>query len=658
MSWLQRLVETYDACFGRPQFESNPLTPIDHVEQQAHIEIVLDKDGNFLRASIVAKEKTLIPATEKSAGRTSGAAAHPLCDKLRYVASDYGSEDDYKLYHDQLKRWADQVQNPRLQAILQYIERGHVVQDLLTANILVRGKEGLERKWREGLSELAKLLSPDSKTKERDQGDAMIRWRVELPEEIESAVWKDEGLQREWAAYNAQLPVKRGLCFVSGTAEPLAFNHPKGIRRGGDGAKLISSNDSPYDEKGKKRQHGYTFVGRFTTTAEAYGLGSATTQKAHNALRWLIGRQSARNGDQVIVAWSVQTAYEPPVLVDSEQFFKGIEEKEQSAPEPASSLEAHAYKGDAGQAYALRLTNAVRGYKVRIRDSDSIVVMALDSATKGRMAILYYRELTGSEFLSRIERWYSKLAWPQDFGKNRRFVGAPAPQDIAEAAYGSRLKGESGDKLRKATIERLLPCIVDARPLPRDLVEATVARASNRAGLEAWEFEKCLGIACSLYRGSHLKEFPTMSLDEARTTRDYLYGRLLAVADNIESMALGVANEGRETNAARLTQRFADHPCTTWRTLELQLRPYIARLNASRYAGALELRKQLMDKLMTSFPVVDGENSFLDNRRLSGEFLLGFHSQREALRPPKKRVDPVTETSDEIQGDDDEQSFR
>lgn len=33
MSWLQRLTETYDACFGQSQFVAAPLTPIDHVEQ-------------------------------------------------------------------------------------------------------------------------------------------------------------------------------------------------------------------------------------------------------------------------------------------------------------------------------------------------------------------------------------------------------------------------------------------------------------------------------------------------------------------------------------------------------------------------------------------------------------------------------------------------
>ena len=119
--------------------------------------------------------------------------------------------------------------------------------------------------------------------------------------------------------------------------------------------------------------------------------------------------------------------------------------------------------GDAGQFFALRLKQAMKGYRAMLDPTDDIVVMGLDSATPGRMAITYYRELKGSEFLDRVEGWHQQHAWPQDFGKNAKFVGAPAPRDIAEAAYGMRVD----DKLRKATVERLLPCIIDGQTVPR-----------------------------------------------------------------------------------------------------------------------------------------------------------------------------------------------
>ncbi len=120
-----------------------------------------------------------------------------------------------------------------------------------------------------------------------------------------------------------------------------------------------------------------------------------------------------------------------------------------------------------------------------------------------------------------------------------------------------------------------------------------------------------------------------MSLEPDRTTRDYLYGRLLAIADHLEGRALWVGGEKtRETAAARLMQRFSDRPFSTWRTIELSLVPYRARLKANRGGFLHELDKTL-DGVMGLFHVDD----FQKDSPLSGEFLLGYHCQRRDLRP-------------------------
>jgi len=208
-------------------------------------------------------------------------------------------------------------------------------------------------------------------------------------------------------------------------------------------------------------------------------------------------------------------------------------------------------------------------------------------------------------------------------------------------------------KICKATVERLLPCIIDNRPIPLDLVRTCVRRACNRQTMNGEEFwEKCLGIACALVRGSRQEEQYIMSLDATRTTRDYLYGRLLAIADNIEWLALKVAKENRDTNAAKLLQRFADHPFTTWRQLEGKLQPYMTRLRSKR-TGALVKRERLLDQIIGMFRSdVDGNSEFTDNSKLSGEFLLGFHNQRADLQPKKPVVVGEGETSDEEEGEE------
>jgi CRISPR-associated protein Csd1 len=645
MAWMQKLYETYEKCAGSDLPDAKALLPIAHTTQQAHIEIVIDHRGNFRRAHLVQKDDAdqpcVLPATETSAGRTSGEAPHPLCDKLQYCAPDYASFGGAKAayfdsYVAQLTRWCDSAKaHPKAKAVLSYVRKGRVISDLVHAGVLAARGNKLLLYQRPGSSrpgedaQIFKLLTPKKEGGRTviDQGDAFVRWRVERPSDAASGTWEDRSLQLAWQQYEASQRTTKGVCMVTGCSESgdlrvLANQHPSKLRHGADKAKLISSNDTS----------GFTFRGRFSDAQQAAGVAFEVTQKAHSALRWLIGRkQAARNGDQVFVAWAISGQSIPDPWADTMGLLAS--EQHQSGSE---TVAPSVHVGDVGQGFSQRLQRAMAGYRSNLKDADAVIVMGLDSATPGRMAITFYRELTGSEFLRRIQTWHESLVWPQNIGKDARFVGAPAPRDIAEAAYGRRLD----DKLKKATVERLLPCIIDGLSLPIDLVTSCCRRAFNRSGIEPWEWEKDLGIACALFKGFHKERGYSMALEEDKNTRDYLYGRLLAVAEHLESRALYVAKEKRDTTASRLMQRFADRPYSTWRTIELALGPYKSRLRNSRGAFLWEMEK-LMDHLQGSFPTQDEKEAFTNDRALSGEFLLAYHCQRQALR---KTTDDVEVT--------------
>ena len=265
--------------------------------------------------------------------------------------------------------------------------------------------------------------------------------------------------------------------------------------------------------------------------------------------------------------------------------------------------------------------------------------MGLDAATPGRMSITFYKELAGSDFLHRIDEWHETCAWIHRYGYDKEtkrhftFVGAPAPVDIAEATFGKK----ADDKIKKATVARLLPCIIDGRSMPRDIVESAVRRVCNRIAMDDWEWNKTLSIACSLFKKYNIKENYEMALEENRTTRDYLYGRLLAIADRLEGSALHKAKEKRDTNAARFMQLFADHPHKTWRQIELALSPYKARLGGAHYFTGL------VDEVMCKF----NSDDFSNDKPLSGEFLLGYHCQRAKLWEKLKTEEPEAAQDEE-----------
>ena len=138
-----------------------------------------------------------------------------------------------------------------------------------------------------------------------------------------------------------------------------------------------------------------------------------------------------------------------------------------------------------------------------------------------------------------------------------------------------------------------------------------------------------------------------MSLEKENRSRDYLYGRLLAVAERIERVALSVGGENRITSVERYFQRFADKPFSTWRIIEMSLRPYKERLLVKR-GGFLTNREKDIQEIMDLFAT----ETFSDDRKLSGEFLLGYHSQKMYDRKINDIDNKNTEDKDELEQED------
>jgi CRISPR-associated protein Csd1 len=624
MTWIGHLYDTYEYVSRHGVAEGDPpLLPMCHTTQNAHIEIILDPEGKFMYASAVPRDErlTAIPSTEESAGRSgTKPVPHPLCDGLQYVAGDFGDHggkvtsgfsdgEPHRLYVDQLRRWVTSVHaHPKAAAILQYIERGRVVSDLVTSGVLHVDASGrLLERWNGDRSD--RPLVFEARNAGDSQHKSLVRWRIEVPGDPHSATWDDESVIESWIAYYRSTQEKRGFDMVTGSDNVvLTKQHPKRLRDGGDGAKLISTN----------RENWLTFRGRFFDADQAASVSFDISQKAHNALRWLIEKgQRYRDGDQVVVIWSPRGKRLPEAVANSEELLNEEEEG------PA----------DTAELFAQRLSRKMAGYRAELGATDHVVMIGLDSATTGRMAITLYREITGADLVDRIERWHQQFAWFQDYGRSdgryHQFVGAPAPREIAEAAYGSK----ANEKLRRATVERILPSIIDGTPIPGDLVQSAVRRVSNPAGFQhgarSSDWVKCLGIACSLVRGANPERNYQMTLERDRTDRGYLYGRLLAIADDIERCALLMADETRGTSAERLMQAFADRPFAIWRTIGLALSPYKSRLRSrDQTRWFLVLRERELDEIYHLFEAREYERE----GRLGGEFLLAFHAQRRELQ--------------------------
>lgn len=646
MSWMQHLYQTYDQILQKNLATNEfPLTPIGHTLQTAHIEIVLNENGVFQSARVMPPKSTIIlPVTEESENRTSGEAPHPLADKIQYVAKDYcnygGTKKAYfGSYLELLQKWCDSpFSHPKVQAVLKYVNQGTVMADLVKNGIFHLDDKGhvLHQSTKD-------TATPDifsTLSKSQEYGSALICWSIEINGDVSHQTWLDKTIQQSWINYITNSNSNKGFCFIKGTKSTISTMHPAKLRHTGDKAKLISSND----------KEGYTFRGRFNEAKEAAAISDEISAKSHSALRWLITRQGIRNNEQVTVVWAInpQLVIPSPLqdnydyIIDEEDDFtiQTTSETNNLALQPIQTKEWYA---DLGKDAAKRIRKKLLGLKAELPQHEQISLLMLDSATPGRMAITYYQEFLPNDYFNNLDAWLDDFSWYQRYsysvkeGKKEKkqtiWPGIPpSPDAIAKAVYGRALN----DKLKKQVYARLLPVIVGGKGIliPFDFVQQSFQNACNPNGFEKWEWERNVGVACALYRGwcnrhqhSLLRRNYSMALETENHSRDYLYGRLLAIAENIESYALYLAGEKRATNAERYMQRFAESPYLTWRNIELALEPYKNRLRNSRL-GFLIKRNTEIDEIMNKFIPTE----FTDNTKLTGEFLLGYHCQKMFYR--------------------------
>lgn len=652
MNWIAELCDLYEkneSLAGLLGEDKLVLLPPYHTTVTAQITVTVDEEGNFLDAEIVADEDklTIIPVTEKSASRTAGIEAHPLCDNLKYLAGDYAvyvSEKDcsknHELYMKQLEGWVGSpYSHNKVRAIYCYLSKDTLMRDLCKAQVLKVDESG--------------KISDKIKIQIVSQTEAFVRFRIEsseLPAEGSLAddsgryaaeCWKDRTLQQCYIDYCRSQQNEKKMSYLTGEMTQISYLQPKKIRNEGDGAKLISAND----------ESNYTFRGRFRSKEEAFAIGYEDSQKAHNALKWIIRKQGCSYDSLCIVTWESNLQEVPDWQSDSEKICAGAEsldkmllmneaaEDEETDPDCEIDFEEKEERPDTGTAGAARFRRALRGYGKNLEQSSKTIIMAFDAATTGRLAMVEFKDYATSRYLEALQKWYDRCKWIHQKSSKERgaytFEGMVGIKEAAELLYGTEQNGyfslKGKEERYKEVAKRWMPCILEGKEVPEDMVRLAIQRASSPVSFKSrFLWERILTLACSLIRQQYIAKKKgdwTMALDVTCTRRDYLYGRLLALADRIEYRTYD-KDEERQTNARRYMCAFSQHPYRTWKVIEEKLEPYLIRLNVPER----RLYQNLMNEICNQFSIEDYEN----DAPLSGLYLLGYHNQAFALRDKKK----------------------
>lgn len=629
MSWLPECAAVYDKIGKDAGTKVNGvlLLPLFHSTQNAQIEVNVSTEGEFAFATIIdkANQVTMIPVTEDSAARSSGVEPHPLFDKLIYTAGDFvkyankikNNTPNYHIeYMNKLRQWVEsEYTNDKLKAVYKYLSKGTLATDLINNELLILDGEKFDAKCT---------------INNIHQEDVFIRFSVVNFETGEIVnLWDDKDISDKYISYCSNSDSESELCYATGEKVPVTYKHMAGIRYPGDKSKLISSNDKT----------GFTYRGLFSTKEEAYAVGRIVSQKAHLALKWLSQSCGTTFGTAKYIIWqkSLEEVIDCFGTVKSEN----------------TKLENTDIKTDSdGVSYAETLSSykqilryVMKGYRQNLNFNSDIIIMVLDAATQGRMSINMYQELKSSEFYDNVNRWFSQTVWHWCYFDGQKklvhCVQTPSLYNIIKYACGvekDSLIGqptvEVDEKVLQRFVQAIFPCIALGKPLPANVLKQIFTRASNPqfySNKNNWD--RVVDVCCALYRKYYIDKKGVelnMKLDRDCDDRSYLYGRLAAVAEKIETDTYD-SDEKRAPNALRYMNVLMTSPFKTWRHIEMKISPYMTKLASKKYGSYTYYGKELQE-IYVNFK--KGEFELV--KPLDAMFFMGYYGEKDELYTSSK----------------------
>lgn len=597
------------------------LLPIFHTNKRSNngkdiIEITLNEEGDFLRANYLEKNEIIIfPITEASVARANDKAPHPLSDELSYITTAF-SQEKSDAYMENLGKWVhfngEGHENVILNSIWTYLKKDTLLDDIIDY-LYPRSVYKVDAN--------KIVVSVDDKNITLSSKD-FITFCIETKAKRNRKVSKDKELHKNFISFVESTLDKlpKELCDISGLQTYCTKKH-RGLM---GNAKLISVSN-----------HIETYYGRFEDGSSVTKVGYITSQKIHNMLKYLLENTSTSHtldASSKVITWPSVDLQDYDYDFMNEQTFSETEDENDLVSFLDDDMEEYSIKSKKAQV----INDHIRGkmlstHATTYQDFDNLrfYVLIIDKVSNGRISVKYFREIFMGDLTNRISNWYATTNWQYGYGKYLK-VKTPSLSQIANVTYGHFNKDSKriemyDDALRKKTVERLLPSIVDGKKIPMDIVNKTMNNLSKRiAYKEGWD--TLLNTACSVlkkYKWDYKREEVTSKLDEMNNSRDYLYGRLLAVIELIETTA---TSSDKITNAEKLWATYMQSPQKTYGILIKRIRPYLDRLKKNnKYYYYYDT---LLSELTNAINDLDLSNG-QQNSRLNEDFIFGYYAQKK-----------------------------
>jgi CRISPR-associated protein Csd1 len=605
MTILQSLDRYYDRMAARGEAEAPGYS-----REKIRFAIVLAPDGAVVEVMDrrVMRGKKLVPRLEEvpaAAKRTSGIAPNLLWEKTAYVLGRTAGEG---------KRTAAE----------------HAAFKSLHLALLAETRDV-------GLLALRRFLEAWAPTRfdaapfTAEMLDANIIFRLDG----DMGFLHQRPAARALVSDQASGNVARAMCLISGIEAPIERLHPaiKGVESKNPpagGYRLVSFNRDAFASYGKAQGDNAP-----TSETAAFRYGAALNRMLD---RGSPNRLLRPVGDATVLFWA--DAREEDAKACEDVFAECMGE---NGPE----ADAENLAGDAEQTARLRerlLTFAEgrpdQGLDPGLDRGVRFHVLGLAPNT-ARLSVRFWVSDRFEAFAERLARHFELLEIePRPWRAKPPSVPWLLMQATARQSKSMTLqqKFESVPTLLAGEVTR---AILTGTPYPRSLLAAALIRL--RAGDDPSTGWHACAIRAVL--ASHNpKEMPPVSLDREETNPAYQLGRMFAMVEIAQRMALGKVNAGvrdRYFGAATAT------PGSIFPLLLRGMQNHLGKLRKGGKGGFIEEEmNQIMEKLGSSMP----RSLRLEEQ---GRFVIGYYHQRRA-RVAGKPVDEIADAETAGEGDNDE----
>ncbi|MGT2832611.1 type I-C CRISPR-associated protein Cas8c/Csd1 [Streptococcus halotolerans] len=617
MDFFTSLLKTYENAETESWVDNASkgtiLLPIYHTSLKSNgkniISVVLDNEGKFIKADYIGKEETIIfPVTSNSVARSGkNPASHPLVDKLSYYVSEI-NQDQYDAYHNQLENWRAACRDEQVKDYLSLIQRFILQPEFLSQ--ICQSLYG-QSYTREGLKVTS--VGTDNKEKTVDLSTCFLEFKIDhFIGNRTVSVTNYQALHQAFIAYVESHHDDKIICNISGRKETLATKHRGLIGN----AKLISvSNNNE------------TYKGRFRERDDVFTVGTQTSEKIHLMAKYLLENDQTHvwlGGTQQMINW-----FSDDIANDSQlDVTKSVE----SDVFNWDNMLPDVYETET-PVFSIDKTNReinqsfIHGKKT-FSDASTYYAAILNKTNDGRIALKYFRHLQVSELLQHLERWQHNYSWESRKQGNNFVIKTPSLNDMILAAYGTdreRYLELDNDSFRSDQYQQLVTALLDGHSVPIHLVKKLESNLKHRQRYPRHWYQ-IQQVALAILHKQNGEEFTPM-LDHKYSNRSYLFGRLLAIYELIETQRYALeGNQDRITNAERYWTAYTGQPAKMMTLLENKVKPYEEVLKLNRPGLWKKLDKERAEVIELLTPAFSAKE-FTD--ALDYKFIFGYYAEKK-----------------------------